>query len=244
MFQFPLKYERRAADLTYQSNRPEFIKYFDEKVRKNLPKPINEYQTTNFHEYPLKQLPDEPKFVEECLEKRIERPSHIVYTNEKGDAKYLDPLVSTSTLDHIPFTTDMQNGIAKKDAITVWDWLQYPKTKMGFGLKEYPHKECRQLLPMSDKAKFLHDITDRELPKRMKFVPNNAFQTETRKNYQIPVEKAFLYDKAHGRAITYETGLETEDTEYKVIGSGKRLHSYLRAERPQIIHYKSGDNWR
>lgn len=210
-------------------------------MRKNLPKPINEYQTTNFHQYPSKQLPPEPKFIEESLEKRVDRPTHVVYTNEKGDAKYLDPFVSTTTLDHIPFTENMQNGIAKKDAITVWDWLQYPKTKLGFGLKDYPHKECKKLLPMYDKARFLNVVTDRELPKRMRFVPNNSFQTETRKNYQTPQEKPFLYDKAHGRAIINETGVEIKETEYKIIGSGKRLHSYLQAEKPKIIHYKSGD---
>lgn len=236
--QFPLKYEPRAADSTFQSNRPEFIKYFDEKVRKNLPKPINEYQTTNFHQYPPKTLPSEPNFVRENLEKRVERPNHVIFTNEQGDVKYLDPFVSTTTMDHTLFTEEMQNGVAKKDAITFWDWMQYPKTQRGFGLKDYPHKECKKILPMYDKSKFLNVITDRELPKRMKFVPNNSFQTETRKNYQIPIEKPFLHDKAHGKAIISETGVEMKETEYKIIGSGKRLHSYLQAETPKIVHYK------
>lgn len=135
----------------------------------------------------------------------------------------------------------MQNGIGKKDAITFWDWLKYPKTKLGFGLKDYPHIESSKVLPMFDKAKFTQVVTDRELPKRMKFVPNNSFQTETRKNYQIPVEKAFLFDTAHGQAITHDTGVEVNETEYNIVGSGKRIQDYLETEKPKIIHYKSGD---
>lgn len=138
----------------------------------------------------------------------------------------------------------MQNGIAKKDAITVWDWLQYPKTKLGFGLKDYPHKECKKLLPMYDKAKFLNVVKDRELPKRMKFVPNNSFQTETRQNYQTPTEKKFIYDTAHGKAVTYEIGIENKETEYNIIGSGKRVQSYLDADKPRIVHYRSSEEWR
>uniref|UniRef100_A0A336M112 CSON009834 protein n=1 Tax=Culicoides sonorensis TaxID=179676 RepID=A0A336M112_CULSO len=240
-FKFPLKYEPRAADLTYQSNRPSFIKYFDEKVKKTLVRPINEYQTRNSHEYTSKSLAREPNFQQTTLNYHIEHPNLTVYSNEKGKLKYLDPFVSTTNLNHIYFTEEMQKGIAKKDAITFWDWLQYPKTKLGFGLKEYPYKDCKKILPMYDKSKFLHEIKDRELPKRMKFVPNNSFKTESRINYQIPVEKVFLYDKSHGKPIVYETGIEIKDTEYKMIGSGKPIQSYLQVEKPKIVHKKSGD---
>lgn len=86
-----------------------------------------------------------------------------------------------------PHTVDQQNGIGRKDHITLWDWLEFPKS-VGYGLHFYPVKQKENNEPVGDKAKFPTLIQDRIIPNTRDIVPHNGMRSEQRAEYGIPVE--------------------------------------------------------
>lgn len=231
--QFPFKqafsYQPRAADLPYRQQRLEFAKNFGDKLRWKVVQPINEYQTSSSLDYQGKCYAEETIPLEIPSLSIVQRPIHELSPNIEGYAKYLDPYISTTHLDHTLFTKDKQLGIAKKNAITFWDWMDYPKTRLGFGLKESLIKQKSTVEPIYDKCKFNGAVYDRQPKKTMKFVPNNGMTTEMTDNYKIPVQNVFQFGEAMVTPpLIPLTGYKTEKSEYEMYGSGKRVHKVLK----------------
>lgn len=90
-------------------------------------------------------------------------------------------------LSHPPATVDQQNGIGRKDCITVWDWLEFPKAH-GFGLAFYPVKQRNFKEPVGDKCKFLLLPGDRIIPETRNLIPNNGMKSEKQAAYVAPIE--------------------------------------------------------
>lgn len=90
-------------------------------------------------------------------------------------------------LDYPPYTEEQQNGIARKDYTTLWDWLEFPKGK-GFGLSLYPVKQKGIKEPIGDKARFSLLTSDRIIPNTKEAVPNNGMKSEKQSEYGVPMK--------------------------------------------------------
>lgn len=85
-----------------------------------------------------------------------------------GYEKYLDIYATTKTLVHRPFSSNE----VKHDAITVWDWLQIPKTRGRTIPLNVP-------IPKRD----LDDEAKINRPKCNNFVPNRGLITEYQEEF-------------------------------------------------------------
>ncbi|KAL0828891.1 hypothetical protein ABMA28_003796 [Loxostege sticticalis] len=105
-------------------------------------------------------------------------------TTHEGFEKYLDPYLTTSRLNHRPFTADQLSKLsASRDVITFYTfsndpWIRRPK-----------HKSEDWRLPLSkqktifDREKFKDDFREIRTHNKSRWVPG-AFRTETRDNYR------------------------------------------------------------
>lgn len=216
------------ANLAIHLKRPHFAKSMQEKIFQAPPKPImctSSYAT----DYSAKS----EEFLQKVPAKDVqcpppEPPKTIIHANQPGHYKYMDPYATTNMLSYPMHDVDQQNGIARKDYITVWDWYELPKGK-GFGLERYPVKRKSAHVPVYDRKQFQQPIYDRIVPNVPDIVPHNGMTSESKANYCIPVEMKFqpnIYD-IQPHPID-PTNLITGRTEYTIYGSGDKVNKFLK----------------
>lgn len=98
----------------------------------------------------------------------------------------MDPYVSTYNGDFRSYDINDQQGISRKDHITMYEWLQFPKAK-GYGLKHYPVKYKGPMRPipydeLTTKKPMIGRFAQRIRPQA---VPHNGMKTEHRTKYTI-----------------------------------------------------------
>lgn len=138
--------------------------------------------------------------------------------------------MTTNMKDFVPYSINQQYGIAQKDNISVWDWLEIPKTIKGYGLKEFPVKQRGKVTTIYDRAIFKSPVSDRVLKNTPQFVPNSGKTTEMRANYKEPMELTFEPNLYHVEPLNIPpTGITTGKPESTMYGSHERIHSVLNA---------------
>lgn len=173
------------ANLAIRLQRPHFAKTMQERCFQAPPKPLR-----NTSSYTTDYGVKTPEFFlkptgPDVLCKAPEPPTSSINAGEPGHYKYLDPYATTNML---AYPQHEQNGIARKDGITVWDWYELPKGK-GFGLATYPVKRKSFNEPMYDRCQFRSAIYDRISPNTAEIVPHNGMVSEQRDKYGIPVQQ-------------------------------------------------------
>lgn len=96
--------------------------------------------------------------------------------------RYMDPFCTTSMLDYPQHSVEQQNGIARKDHTTLWDWLEFPKGR-GFGLKFYPNKQMSARWPTHGRKRPTNEI----IPIDKQAVPHNGMKSESQSAYVVPI---------------------------------------------------------
>lgn len=94
----------------------------------------------------------------------------------------MDPFCTTSMLDYPQHSVEQQNGIARKDHTTLWDWLEFPKGR-GFGLKFYPVKQMSARWPTHGRKRPTNEI----IPIDKQAVPHNGMKSESQSAYVVPI---------------------------------------------------------
>lgn len=116
------------------------------------------------------------------------------YVRDKAILKELDPYLSITQKDHRSFTGHELAGYPKKDYATYWACEDYPKA-WGHGPHENPLPKTavpRERLPMRDVMdkhnldKFQHPVQIKNLPKRMKPVPNKGLNSTSHADFVTP----------------------------------------------------------
>ena len=105
-----------------------------------------------------------------------------------GVFNLLDPYLTTYNKEHHKWPKEQQNGIGKKDALTIYDTEESPKA-WGFGLKQNPipiDEVSRKQLPMRDEIWFKTETKQRNVHCPPRPVKHTGFTTETRDNYVTP----------------------------------------------------------
>lgn len=119
------------------------------------------------------------------------------YVRDKAILKELDPYLSITQKDHRSFTKNELNGYPKKDNATYWACEDYPKA-WGHGPHENPLPKAavpRAKLPMRDVAdnhnldKFQHPVDIKNLPKRMRPVPNKGLKSTNHADFIAPADE-------------------------------------------------------
>lgn len=216
------------ANIAMSCKKLQFIQREQERTFQRPPNTIRTGTTTD-RTYPT---PPRESFCEKFIPIGMKYRSppasqDLVYCNQPGHAKYMDLFATTTMLDYPPRTIDQQNGIGRKDYITLYDWFELPKSK-GFGLHFYPVKQRGFNEPIGDRMKFPLLVKDRIIPNTKDNVPHNGMRSEQRAEYGVPVEMEFetdVYDIAP-LAIP-PTGLKTGRTEYQMYGSGQRIDGII-----------------
>jgi len=152
-----------------------------------------------------------------------------------GVFNLLDPYLTTYNKEHKKWTKDQQNGIGKKNAVTIYDTEEATKA-WGFGLKQNPIEENpRKNLPMRDDIWFKSETKQRQVHHPPQNVPHCGMTTEMKENYTIPsdvkakeaklcpIDTPFILP-AHGLKSAYSTpGMYR--SEYTNIGRGRPVPS-------------------
>lgn len=201
-------------------------------MQNNPPRPINQFQTRTHIDYDRKSLAPEEEIYWDPICPIPSKPKDFLYINAEGYKKYLDIYMSTTKQDYVPYTEEVQHGIAKKDNITVWDWFELPKAR-GYGLKEYPAKPRGKVESMYDKIRFKNPTCDRFVRDLKK--PKSQLESETMNQF---VNQRIIPQNEHnsGPCTFVSAVFNTGNTEYSMYGSGKRAHSVIdaRGENPDI----------
>lgn len=217
------------AKLPMSARKPQFVQTQQEKTFRQPPKPIVS-TATNDRTYPT---PTADVFCERFIPtasiyRSPPASKDIVYCQQPGRSKYMDPYATTTMLDYPPRTVDQQNGIGSKDYITVYDWLEFPKGK-GFGLHFYPVKKKGFKEPIGDRIRFPLFVKDRLIPNTKELVPHNGMRSEQRTEYSVPVQMEYEPDVYEIAPLAVPpTGLKTGNTEYTMYGSGDRIDKYIQ----------------
>lgn len=96
-----------------------------------------------------------------------------VYAHQPGYQKYLDIY---APLDYPLHTTEqLQNGISRRDHITLWDWFQVPKAKGTTVRVQVPPQKCIDEVQNG----IIRPYAKNE------FVPNRGLLTEHREHYRF-----------------------------------------------------------
>lgn len=114
------------------------------------------------------------------LRRNKNRPQNMLHLR----SRYMDPYCTTSMLGHPQHSVEQQNGIGRKDYITLWDWFEIPKGK-GYGLKFFPVKQKGARWPTFGRVRKLH--SNHIIPLAMAAVPNNGLKSEKSAAYQNPI---------------------------------------------------------
>jgi len=98
--------------------------------------------------------------------------SRPIDPSQVGVFNLLDPYLTTYNKEHKKWTKEQQNGIGKKNALTIYDTEEATKA-WGFGLKTNPIDEITQKnLPMRDEIWFKSEAKQRHVHCPPKNVPH------------------------------------------------------------------------
>lgn len=160
-------------------------------------------------------------------------PRKPVDPSEIGVFDLLDPYLSTYNKVHHKFKKEDQNGIGKKNAITIYDTEETPKA-WGFGTKQNPipiDEPPRRNLPMRDEIWFKTETKQRNVHCPPKPVKHGGFTTETRDNYVMPtdvkgkeaklcpIDTPYIQPRVDPKSVFAAPGMY--QSEYTQIGKGK-----------------------
>lgn len=208
-----------------QSDRPQYVKTFDRRMKNHPPKPIAQYDTRTRIDYDRKiAQPDEHiQFQPHCPQPI--KSNEFMYANTQGHNKYLDIFMTTNMKDYVPYSEEQQYGIARKDNITVWDWLELTKSHYwGYGLKEFPVKLRGKIEPIYDKMRFAQPTRDRFV--RDLKIPASEIQSEMMRKYKKP-QQIYQENNNSGVLILPPNIVNTGTSENSMYGSGKMTHSVI-----------------
>lgn len=175
----------------------------------------------------------------------------------------MDLYCTTSMLSYPQHTVEQQNGIGRKDYITLWDWMEFPKGR-GFGLKFYPLKQKGARWPPGHGSGGRKQHNNQVVPLAKKSVPNSGIKSESRRDYDVPVpitvsdsadevdfEKAISLMYYVSPSQQYETDMSAFSpvampftdklharSEYSMYHSGKRIDSLIDQMGPNITTHR------
>lgn len=152
-----------------------------------------------------------------------------------GVFNLLDPYLTTYNKEHHKWPKEQQNGIGKKNAVTIYDTEETPKA-WGFGLKQNPIPidevpRRNEKLPMRDEIWFKTETKQNNVHCPPKPVRHGGFTTEIRDNYQTPsdvkakqaklcpIDTPYIQPASSGKAIMATPNMY--QSEYTQIGKGR-----------------------
>lgn len=154
-----------------------------------------------------------------------------------GVFNLLDPYLTTYNKEHHKWNKDQWNGIAKKDALTIYDSEETPKA-WGFGSKQNPipiDEPPRSNLPMRDEIWFKSETKQRNVHCPPKPVKHSGLTTEARDNYVTPtdvkgkqaklcpIDTPYIQPAAATKSVYATPGMY--QSEYTQIGKGRMVPS-------------------
>lgn len=169
--------------------RPQFAQSAEERIFRRPPKNIDRFHSQYQRDYtvPLAEVADGPAPTGGLQPYSAPAASdQSIYAHRPGHYKYMDPYATTNMLAHPQHSVEQQNGIGRKDCVTLWDWFEYPKGK-GYGLQFYPVKQRGPPEPMQDRTVFKLMMRDRLIPNERLPVPHNGMRSEQRAEFGHPI---------------------------------------------------------
>lgn len=183
----------QKAERAMAATRPHFAKSAEDRIFRRPPKNIDRFHSQYQRDYvvPLAEVAEgsagSPTTNNGLMPYRSPAASEQkIFAHQPGHYKYLDPYATTNMLAHPQHSVEQQNGIGRKDCVTLWDWFEYPKGK-GYGLQFYPVKQRGPVEPMQDRLVFKLMMKDRLIPNERLPVPNNGMRSEQRTEYGFPI---------------------------------------------------------
>lgn len=235
---FPINNLERA-ERTFTCDRPQLNQSMHNTLKQSPPTAINMFQTTQRRDYTKSTpIPEEHLILETITGLKSRATQQSTPSNSDSCHKHLDIYMPTTMRDFVPYSAEKQHGISEKDYITVWDWLETPKSNWGYGLKEHPTLRKEWLgEPLYDREQFRQPIMERTVRNIPKFVKNAGLSSEMRLKYRVPEEQTFLMVYQSVNAIPIPpTDLRTPTTEYSMYGSGRRIQEVIDAsKKPKIV---------
>lgn len=161
-------------NLPMRLNRVDFMRNLSEKTQLRPVSAIEEYHTIQKLDYDWKHHPDKiGKRDEKYFVRQPLKPIFRGYTNDSSFHKFTDPYLTSQTLDFSLLASPEELKISQKDNITVWDWLRYPKTSKGYGLKDFPEVKPAKMNDSLDRfpLKFKRSIQNNFTESQACFIP-------------------------------------------------------------------------
>lgn len=171
-----------CAERAMCSARPQFVRSTEERIFQRPPKAIaygSRSQYGRDFTAPSNATtapPPPPPPSQASFGWPARDPLLTIRANVPGHYKYMDPYATTNMLAHPQHSVDQQNGIGRKDCITLWDWLRVPKGH-GYGLQTFPTR---------DQHRPSEPMDGRTLPPLRQRVPHNGMRSEQRAEFQKP----------------------------------------------------------
>lgn len=187
--QYVFKAQPRAqtAERAPTADRVRYVQTQQERIFRRAPKALASGRSQYQRDFEPVQRRFDSIIVPLCLpgDKAPAASQLPVQANRPGHHKFLDPYATTNMLELPQHSIEQQTGIGRKDNVTLWDWLGYPKGK-GFGLHVQPvtqlHGPTRNLMVCRPVATAPPPM--RVIPKGVKAVPHNGMQSEQRAEYR------------------------------------------------------------
>ncbi|CAO1425019.1 unnamed protein product [Diamesa serratosioi] len=162
-------------DLAPSLKGVQYLHQFANKIKLNVIKPLSDCKTLYRDQMTFKQLPRNPPIsTTQPFKYEMKKITH--FTNTAGYFPMADPMVSTTTLDYIPYS----NYNAKTTLITRNDMEFNSNTPI---VKKHPMSHQYPAMITRDKSKFPFPIYNRIVPRKSKFVPNHGLTTEMTSKY-------------------------------------------------------------
>ncbi|XP_058443541.1 uncharacterized protein LOC131425571 [Malaya genurostris] len=198
---FPLREE--SAQLINSAPRINYIGSSQSALRNDLIKSLKinpkQYDSLNIH-----TPADSYRFGLNC-NKAVDRPTSVIYTNETGFAKEVDPYVSVTTRDYPP------QKQSPNDYITFWNWNSH---QLNGGFKK----------PTTVQRKMI------SVPKKQL---QRSFTSEQSAQYQPPASNAKpkLSTVSTKLVVLEPTDPMERSTEYSTYGSGINCARVLKQSK-------------
>uniref|UniRef100_A0A8W7PG57 Uncharacterized protein n=1 Tax=Anopheles coluzzii TaxID=1518534 RepID=A0A8W7PG57_ANOCL len=200
---FPLQYDEKAG-LIHRTERLNYIKSSQPKLAQEVRIPLKRYGSS-VETRCIPEPAESFRFGQVC-NKPVERPKAVIYTNEKGFARLVDPYVTTTMKDIVPHVRHQH------DTVTFWNWTEREERKRA------PKK------PEALQPRMVVPVHKRKL--------NNGFTSEMQANYVKPVELEFRLDPTITRPIVLDPTDHTETvTESSMYGGTKNCAQILKQRR-------------
>ncbi|EDO63611.1 AGAP007861-PA, partial [Anopheles gambiae str. PEST] len=151
---FPLQYDEKAG-LIHRTERLNYIKSSQPKLAQEVRIPLKRYGSS-VETRCIPEPAESFRFGQVC-NKPVERPKAVIYTNEKGFARLVDPYVTTTMKDIVPHVRHQH------DTVTFWNWTEREERKRA------PKK------PEALQPRLVVPVHKRKL--------NNGFTSEMQANY-------------------------------------------------------------